>query len=154
MAKNNRPMERQRSVKFSVSKEGSVHASKPPSHDTSSSSDDDEIEPSKARSGRFRVAAVDGSNSMRRPSLPGRRTSNEDGSAARRPTLFSESGPYDSANTTFDRTTLESLPNLDHYRNLFTTTDNGRSRPTLMELHNQEMQVSRPTVVSLFLRPE
>lgn len=46
---------------------------------------------------------------------------------------------------TFGRNTLETLPHIDHYRNLLSTTGGMRKRPTLLELHDIEIAVSRPT---------
>ncbi len=47
---------------------------------------------------------------------------------------------YDTRNLkTFGKNTLETLPHLDHYRNLLTATGGIRKRPTLLELHEQEM---------------
>lgn len=46
---------------------------------------------------------------------------------------------------TFGRNTLETLPHIDHYRNLLSTTGGMRKRPTLLELHDIEVAVSRPT---------
>jgi len=44
---------------------------------------------------------------------------------------------------TFGRNTLETLPHIDHYRNLLSTTGGMRKRPTLLELHDIEVAVSR-----------
>lgn len=47
-----------------------------------------------------------------------------------------------SGNKCFDHHTLESLPHVDHYRNILTVTGGlVRKRPTLMELHDIDMQV-------------
>ncbi|ESN92099.1 hypothetical protein HELRODRAFT_116093 [Helobdella robusta] len=43
---------------------------------------------------------------------------------------------------TFGNNTLETLPHIDHYRNLLSTTGVMRSRPTLLELHDLEAAVS------------
>lgn len=40
---------------------------------------------------------------------------------------------------TFGRNTLETLPHIDHYRNLLSTTGGMRKRPTLLELHDIEV---------------
>ena len=46
---------------------------------------------------------------------------------------------YDTRNLkTFGRNTLETLPHLDHYRNVLSATGGIRKRPTLLELHEQE----------------
>ena len=150
MANNHPPMERKRSVKFNMSRGGRAHstpAPKPNNDDVAHSSSDseDEFEP---KNSRFQVAAVGGggnNSSSQRSSLVGRRSSkssNEDGPNSRRPTLFADGAGYDSSSQTFGRNTLESLPHLDHYRNLFTTSANkGKTRPTLQELHELQMQV-------------
>lgn len=46
------------------------------------------------------------------------------------------------AQKTFGRNTLETLPHIDHYRNLLSTTGVIKSRPTLLELHDLEVAVS------------
>ena len=46
---------------------------------------------------------------------------------------------YDTNNLkTFGRNTLETLPHLDHYRNLLSATGAMRKRPTLLELHEHD----------------
>ena len=46
---------------------------------------------------------------------------------------------YDTHNLkTFGQDTLETLPNMDHYRNLLSATGAMRKRPTLAELHDLE----------------
>lgn len=48
----------------------------------------------------------------------------------------------DAGHKSFDHNTLESLPHVDHYRNMLTVTGGlVRKRPTLMELHDIDMQV-------------
>ena len=48
---------------------------------------------------------------------------------------------YDTHNLkTFGQDTLETLPNVDHYRNLLSATGAMRQRPTLAELHNLEVR--------------
>ncbi len=39
---------------------------------------------------------------------------------------------------TFGRNTLETLPHVDHYRNILSATGGIRKRPTLLELHDQD----------------
>ena len=54
-------------------------------------------------------------------------------------------GSYDTHNQrTFAHNTLETLPHVDHYRNLLSATGVMRQRPTLLELHELE-QVSNFT---------
>jgi Amino acid permease N-terminal len=50
------------------------------------------------------------------------------------------------AQKTFGHNTLETLPHADHYRNILSfsgqcTLEGRRQRPTLMELHEQDIQV-------------
>ena len=46
---------------------------------------------------------------------------------------------YDTRNLkTFGQNTLETLPHLDHYRNLLSATGAMKKRPTLLELHDIE----------------
>ena len=53
---------------------------------------------------------------------------------------------YDTHNLkTFGRNTLETLPHLDHYRNILTATSAIKKRPTLLELHDHD-KVSVPTI--------
>ena len=50
-----------------------------------------------------------------------------------------QSFTYDTHNLkTFGHNTLETLPHLDHYRNLLSATGAMRKRPTLLELHEHE----------------
>ena len=50
---------------------------------------------------------------------------------------------YDTHNLkTFGHNTLETLPHVDHYRNLLSATGAMRKRPTLLELHEQDKDVS------------
>ena len=56
-------------------------------------------------------------------------------------------GHYSSYDTTqgqktFGRNTLETLPHVDHYRNLLSATGVIRKRPTLLELHELDVAVS------------
>jgi len=58
------------------------------------------------------------------------------------------------AQKTFGHNTLETLPHADHYRNLLSTSgecrlEGRRHRPTLMELHEQEGQVSHYGVLGV-----
>lgn len=130
-------LSRQRSVKFTL-----ADACQGPSFESnfeSSVTSDDELDISKSSnsfSSRFRVMKVEGSTSAERRPSCGSRKGSDDGSVgggARRPSTFET---YFEANKTFGRNTLESLPHIDHYRNLF-TTGAMRQRPTLMELHEQ-----------------
>ena len=63
----------------------------------------------------------------------------------RQPSLTEHYGLEDGSNydtqgqRTFGRNTLETLPHIDHYRNLLTTTGVMRKRPTLLELHDLEL---------------
>ena len=69
-------------------------------------------------------------------------TSNDNGSTPpTSPNVMdpSNSHSYDTHNLkTFGHNTLETLPHLDHYRNLLSATGNIRKRPTLLELHELE----------------
>ena len=50
---------------------------------------------------------------------------------------------YDTHNLkTFGQNTLETLPHMDHYRNLLSATGAMKKRPTLLELHEYDQQVS------------
>lgn len=118
---------------------------------SSSSDDDDEDDPdcsgaSSSFASRFRVtkveaAAVAAAADAAKSRDGGSRKGSEDDAAgtngARRPSSFET---YCETQKTFGRNTLESLPHIDHYRNLFATGGGGegqRQRPTLMELHEQ-----------------
>ena len=64
---------------------------------------------------------------------------------------------YDTHNLkTFGQNTLETLPHMDHYRNLLSATGAMKKRPTLLELHEYDQQVSFMLRVSLLfgLNPE
>lgn len=135
-------LSRQRSVKFTL-----AGASQGPSFESSVTSDDD-LDISKSSnsfSSRFRVMKVEGSTSAeRRPSCGGRKGSDDGsvGGGARRPSNFET---YSETQRTFGRNTLESLPHIDHYRNLFTHTGAMRQRPTLRELHEQVFTTLAPS---------
>ena len=67
--------------------------------------------------------------------------SNDGGSSPTSPNNVEHhnSHSYDTHNLkTFGHNTLETLPHLDHYRNLLSATGNIRKRPTLLELHELE----------------
>ena len=50
---------------------------------------------------------------------------------------------YDTHNLkTFGKNTLETLPNLDHYRNMMSATGAMKKRPTLMELQQDDVEVN------------
>ena len=53
------------------------------------------------------------------------------------------SGGDTTGQKTFGRNTLETLPHADHYRNLLSATGVIRKRPTLLELHELDVAVSR-----------
>lgn len=95
---------------------------------------------------RFRIESVDedeqtGTGSNKSDEVP----DGNDGDTA--PTNGGGGGPYSYDTTqgqkTFGRNTLETLPHVDHYRNWLSTTGTTRKRPTLLELHEQDMTVSR-----------
>ena len=55
---------------------------------------------------------------------------------------------YDTHNLkTFGQDTLETLPNMDHYRNLLSATGHMRKRPTLAELHDLDVSPLAQVVV-------
>lgn len=135
-------LSRQRSVKFSL-----APGSQGPSMESSSSvASDEDLDYSRANnsfSSRFRVTKVQAAAAA----AERRESGCSVGGGGRRGSLVEDEGcpPYGArrpstfdmyeTQKTFGRNTLESLPHIDHYRNLFAA--GGRLRPTLMELHEQ-----------------
>lgn len=84
------------------------------------------------------------SESFRRRRLPSSGDENGDGSGE-----DDASSPENwdgGVQKTFGHNTLETLPHADHYRNILSASghcrlDGRRQRPTLMELHEQDIQV-------------
>ena len=71
------------------------------------------------------------------------RLNSESTSTSCSPHLTDGTYTYDTHNLkTFGHNTLETLPHLDHYRNLLSATGAMRKRPTLLELHEQDKDVS------------
>ena len=138
-------LDRQRSVKFQLAASDLRDSRETDS--TSESSREDltaSVNSSKSKNSRSRFKVEQVCEEERRQSdssSHGRRSSRDDG--GRRPSSACPGETYSDTCRTFGRNTLESLPHVDHYRNIFTASGDLRQRPTLVELHEQEFQVCR-----------
>ena len=140
-------------VKFSISGEDEPLTDEPHMNGDEPKSNGDGPNARRSRRGsRFQVARVDFAEEpvIERDNKPDKNVgftvdnddSDERGGGELSPDSYQRSVSYDTNNLrTFAHNTLETLPHVDHYRNLLSTTGHMRKRPTLLELHDMAEQV-------------